>query len=167
MFENHIQKRIIVDTLGRPINPFPHNPNLFIHENNYLKLYSSVKTGDMDEFGQLRKTQYLDEVFNHQFLAPRVHYVRISMKAPKCLIMREVMVYSHEYGDKDFAMGYLWQAPGTEPSNHGIDYSVKKCVDGNTTTTCFVRCSKTADGSSKFHISACKFLKYYVFFTLY
>ncbi len=154
-----------MQTIGRPINRL-HPSNPFSHNDYFLKLYSSVKIGDMDEFGQFDQTQYLDDVFNHKFLAPLVRYVRISTKAPKCLHMLEVEVYGYDYNTNLALNKTSKQYPGTQISNHGIDYGSYKATDGNYSTANMVHCDHPP-GTGKFHISACKFLKYDVFFTLY
>ena len=58
-------------TLNKAINPSL-NTNPINHNTNYMKLYTSVKDGtsEKDEYGQLIKSQYLDDVFNFKTTNP-------------------------------------------------------------------------------------------------
>jgi hypothetical protein len=92
---------------------------------------------------------------------PLVRRVRISLPWTNCLHIGELEVYGYN-NDKNLALGKNATQSSTLRSSNGLDYGAHKAVDGNIKTFSYTNCT-----GGKFYISACKFLKYHVFFILY
>ncbi len=100
--------------------------------------------------------------FRLKMRTPLVRKVQIFLPWTNCLHIRELEVYGYN-NDKNLALGKKATQSSTFKSIHGIyDYGAHKAVDGNIKTNSHTNCT-----GGKFYISACKFLKYHVFFILY
>ena len=126
-------------SLGKVINPSG-NTNPFNHNTLYMKLYTSLKDGtnNKDEYGQLIKTQYLDEVFNIDTfkLSRLIRKVSVTQSKFEDLAMREVEVFNMQ---ENVALGKT----ATQSSTYK-DLSPGKALDGN-----FLTLSHTTDHTYK------------------
>ena len=157
VFQNQIRKDSIVKTLKKAINPSL-NTNPFNHDTNYMKLYTSVKDGpfDKDEYGQLNKSQYLDDVLNFKTTNPSfTRKVRVDLGRKEYLNMREVQVW--DYSNVNRALGKT--ATQSNNFDNRNDLRASMAVDNNMGTR-----SETHNNISEYHISACNFPKYHVSF---
>ena len=129
-------------SLGKAIN-LSGNTNPFNHETSYIKLYTSLKDGtsNMDEYGQLIKTQYLDDVFNFATTLPQlVRKVRVQIDRKEYLHMPEVQVFNYVGGVVSFGK------TATQSSTYeGLTAS--NAVDGK-----FDTFSHTNNNFSEYHI---------------
>ena len=125
------------------------NTNPFNHEANYIKLYTSLKDGtnNMDEYGQLIKTQYLDDVFNFATVLNWVRKVHIqvgkSYTTNNYIYLREVEVFNNE--GVNVALGKTASQSSTLMDN-GIFKIASLAVDGNRNTF------SHTNNDSKYHI---------------
>ena len=129
-------------SLGKAINP-SRNPNPFNHDTNYIKLYTSLKDGtnNNDDYGQLIKTQYLDDVFNFVNTLPQVtRKVRVQLDRLEFLHMLEVQVFN--YAGENVALGKT----ATQSSTFS-PFPASYAVDGNLGTY-----SHTNNNLSEYHI---------------
>ena len=118
-------------TLGSQINP-SRNTNPYNHNTQYMKLYTSVKDGtsNKDEYGQLIDPQYLDDVFNYEFLFPLARKVKIDRVVSnngESLQLFEVQVI--DYNDTNVAL-----FKNTERSSIHDGRESERAVDGNLNT---------------------------------
>ena len=144
-------------TLKKAINPSL-NTNPFNHDTNYMKLYTSVKDGpfDKDEYGQLNKSQYLDDVLNFKTTNPSfTRKVRVDLGRKEYLNMREVQVW--DYSNVNRALGKT--ATQSNNFDNRNDLRASMAVDNNMGTR-----SETHNNISEYHISACNFPKYHASF---
>ena len=146
--------------LNKTINP-SNNTNPFNHNTSYIKLYTSLKygtsnmTSNKDDYGQLIKSQYLDDIFDFETSEPRLtRKVCFDLGRKENLHMREVQVL--DYNNVDRAL----KKSATQSTNYGgskflASNAASNAVDGNFNTF-----SQTEDWTGEIHISACKNLKY-------
>ena len=135
--------------LGKAINPSG-NTNPFNHNTNYIKLYTSLKDGtnNKDEYGQLIKTRYLDDVFNFATTLPQVaRKVRVQIDRKEYLHMPEVQVFN--YNGVNVAKGKT----ATQSSTYE-GFLASNAVDDKLDTI-----SHTDDNISEYQILACIFPK--------
>ena len=144
-------------TLNKAINPSL-NTNPFNHNTNYMKLYTSVKDGPSgkDEYGQLIKSQYLDDVFDFKTTNPSfTRKVRVDLGRKEYLNMREVQVW--DYSNVNRAL--FKNATQSNNFDNRNDLRASMAVDNNMGTR-----SETHNNISEYHISACNFPKYHASF---
>ena len=141
----------------KAINPSG-NTNPFNHNTDYIKLYTSLKDGtnNKDDYGQLIKTQYLDDVFNFATVLNWVRKVHIqvgkSYTTNNYIYLREVEVFNNE--GVNVALGKT--ASQSSTLKDGNSNIASLAVDGNRNTF------SHTNNDSKYHISACNFPKYHV-----
>jgi hypothetical protein len=142
-----------------------------------MKLYTSLKDGGKDEYGQLINPQYLDEVFKIEFInhSKLVHKVRIVQSKDEPLHLREVNVFAFNRKIKSYS-GSVSQSTTVNNNFAG------KAVDGDlgtmSQTDKFTKIPYGGPGSavgtlpggpvldfgyytSKYYISAYNFPKYH------
>ena len=101
-----------------------------------------------------------DWAFRLKMRTPLVRKVQIFLPWTNCLHIRELEVYGYN-NDKNLALGKNVKQSQTYENNEVL-YGAIKAVDGDINTYSHTTCT-----GGKFYISACKFLKYHVFFILY
>jgi hypothetical protein len=153
VFQKQIRKDSIVKSSKKAINRSG-NTNPFNHEANYIKLYTSLKDGtnNMDEYGQLKNTKYLDDVFNFATSLPALtRTVRVQVDREEYIYLREVHVL--DYDNANVAKGKTAKQSST------LDGKIaSNAVDGDFSTFSITDAKK----QSKYHISACNFPKYHL-----
>jgi hypothetical protein len=144
-----------VKNLNKIINPSK-NTNPFNHNTSYIKLYTSLKDGtsnktsNKDEFGQLIKTRYLDDILSFETSLLRLtRRVRVDLGRKENLHMREVQVFNYNNVNKALFRD------ATQSTNYGgikfiSSNAASNAVDGDMKTY-----SQTEDWTGEILISAC------------